>query len=214
MIEVVRNADYVGQAVKRLPSQYRTKPRIVALVSIIAAELQLVEDALFGVLIARLLQFQNPTGDLLNKIGEIVGQERGSASDPQYLIFITARIAANRSAGDRGSILKILALLLPDQQVKIRRVPTGGVFIEPIGALELPAQLVAFSFLQPALSDGVRLYFCFTKLPDSQTLKWGSVHSSTNPTAAQSFGSAYNSGGSDGGQIAAVFSGADGEDQT
>lgn len=56
------------------------------------------------------LNIDNATGKTLNLYGEMVGQERGYATDVQYRMMIKAKIARNHCNGDYKSVSKALCL--------------------------------------------------------------------------------------------------------
>ncbi len=59
-----------------------------------------------------ILDFEKATGKTLDYYGERVGQPRGSATDPQYLMMIKGKIMLNRVNGSYGSISEALCFML------------------------------------------------------------------------------------------------------
>ncbi len=84
-------------AVARLLSQYRDKPRIAGLVSALAARGQAVENALWSVLTQ--LSLSTAADAWLDRLGGIVGEPRDGRTDSVYRASIRARIYANASNG-------------------------------------------------------------------------------------------------------------------
>jgi hypothetical protein len=102
--------DHVEQGLALLISQYRDKPRIAALLSSYLRRVQELEDAIFDVLVARLID--NAVGAQLAAIGRIVGQtNEGNWDDDTYRLFIKARIRANQSNGHGDDVIDVLNLV-------------------------------------------------------------------------------------------------------
>lgn len=203
MKNVTHNTDHLSRMKSRLLEQYQGKPRMEAILTAWAAEIQAVEDAAFELYVSRMIQNHLATGDLLDKLGGLVGQQRQGFTDPVYEILITARIQANRSDGKRSSIARIAGLLVPGEAIEVREYD-GAMVVVPRGPVTIPPDVIARDFLRRAVLAGVRMTFVWTELEWSETLLFGSVNPSvTPPTAEQSLGSFY--GGIDGGKAAGAF---------
>lgn len=57
------------------------------------------------------LDLEKAYGKTLDLYGQMVGQERGKATDEQYRVLIKSRIVRNFSNGDYNSIVRLLALV-------------------------------------------------------------------------------------------------------
>lgn len=142
-------------------------------------------------------------GDLLDKLGKIVGQPRNGMVDTDYLVLITARIAANRSDGRRESLIRLAKLLVPGATVYIKDFPPCSVLVYPQAPIQVDPY-VAAQFMEIAKSAGVLLMFEWTASPVASTITAGSIYASgfsagppatnTGVTSAQSPGSIYHSG--------------------
>jgi len=106
---VTQNNSHTAEAKALLVEQYKGKPKIEALLASWVDELQEVEDVLFDLFDAFLLD--NAVGDQLDFIGKMVGELRKNRSDADYRLFIKARIAINRSNGKPEEILSILRIV-------------------------------------------------------------------------------------------------------
>lgn len=100
--------DHYTRMVQRLLWQYQDKPRFLALVSALAAEVQALEAALWGLYNAGL---GTATGARLAQWGEIVGAPNPGASDDQYRRLIRAQAAAIRSAGGLADYRALLVAI-------------------------------------------------------------------------------------------------------
>ena len=106
---VTQNNSHTAEAKALLVEQYKGKPKIEALLASWVDELQEVEDVLFDLFDAFLLD--NAVGDQLDFIGKMVGELRKNRSDADYRLFVKARIAINRSNGKPEEILSILRIV-------------------------------------------------------------------------------------------------------
>jgi hypothetical protein len=200
---LTHNTAYLTQARSRYPAQYAGKPRFDAIVQAFSAEAQQLEDAMWAVYVDRLLQNNAATGDLLDKLGKIVGQPRNGMLDAEYLILITARIVANRSDGRRETLIRLAKLLVPGAVIYVKEFTPGAVYIAPQGAITIDPY-VAASFMIAAKAGGVNIVFAWTPAPLSTTLTFGDIYAAgfsagppvTNAgvTSAQSPGDIYHAG--------------------
>lgn len=99
--------DHVESAKDRLTSMFQDRRVIEALLKAWVGRLQRLEDELWKVINARNF-LDNPTGIVLDILGQIVGEARDSRTDPDYLEAIRIRILINKSSGKVPDILKIL----------------------------------------------------------------------------------------------------------
>lgn len=142
-------------------------------------------------------------GDLLDKIGKIVGEPRDARTDSEYWVLVTAKIAANKSDGKRETIIRIAKLLVPGASVYVKDFAPCSVLVYPQAPIQIDPY-VAASFLEIAKAAGVLLMFEWTSVAPSSTITAGSIYApgfaagppatNTGVTSAQSPGSIYNSG--------------------
>jgi hypothetical protein len=118
---------------------------------------QALENTAIDVLTQRALG--SASGAQLDVLGRIVGQGRGGLSDSDYVRYIRARVAANRSGGKREDLIAIAVLILADaSQVVVRDYPTAGVLVRIDGLAESAAvETALIAFLGGAVAAGVRL---------------------------------------------------------
>jgi hypothetical protein len=96
---------YGERAVARLLAQYQ-KPQLSALARELVERAQEVEATLFDVVSQTAID--TATGAWLDRLGAIVGEGRGGASDVDFRGFIRARVRANRSEGLVEDVLEVL----------------------------------------------------------------------------------------------------------
>jgi hypothetical protein len=187
---ITHDVNVKARGLSRMLSQFRGKPRFEALLASYLDEFQEIEDALYEVYTKRELQNGTATGDLLAKLGKIVGQGSEGLSDDLYRLLIQARIASNRSNGRREELINVASLLVPLTSIYVKDYPPGSVYVNPRGVVELPPYLVGQSFLARATAAGVLLIFVWSSVDVLHTFTLGSVDGSvTVPVANQSFGS-------------------------
>lgn len=172
--------DHYDQAVARLPMVYKDKPRYLAWLAAYCAKVQEIEDVLWGIIYGRLLQ-NDPTGDLLAKLGALVGQGNLGYGDDVYAILVRARIAVNRSDGRRATLNKIVQLLWPiDEQPVVWQFDfyPASVMLVPQAAVAIDPYVAAKYFIGPAVGAGTALSYIWSPSAPEETLVPGSVHAS------------------------------------
>jgi hypothetical protein len=200
--DIAQNTDYLGEARGRLLEQFKNLPRIDGVLVALMAEVQQLEDAMYEVLVDRLLQNYEATGDMLDKLGAIVGEPRQGFDDATYSVLIGARIKANRSDGKHETLIDLTTLLVPTaEQIKFR---------EYLKAVEIEANDVQVNplviwrdFLNRAKAAGTSLRFFFGLRPNEETLTRTSVYGGVTTVTGQRKGSVYGGGGT--GVFAGVF---------
>lgn len=104
-----RVPDHVDQALDLLLTQYQERPRFAAWLRSYLRQVQLLSDATFAVILARMID--RAVGAQLDQIGRIVGELRQDRVDGLYRIFIRARIRINRSQGTIVDIIDVLNII-------------------------------------------------------------------------------------------------------
>ena len=102
-------SDHETAMLDELLAWLRTKPKIRALIEGQADQVQELEEDLRELRVERVLD--TAIGAQLDQYGRIVGEQRGSLSDADYLKFIEARILTNTSQGDADRLLDILRII-------------------------------------------------------------------------------------------------------
>lgn len=202
---IQQNEDYVGQGLSRLLEMYKGKPRMEAWIRSYMRQFQEVEMAAFQVMLARMLQTGLAQGDLLDKLGKLVGQGREGFTDDIYTLMITARIQANRSDGMRETLIKIVKLLAPNTPVYAKNYQPATFVIEALGPLVVPANIVANEFLEGSQKAGVRLFFINSPEPVENTFTWGDA--GTYPVVGDGMGWGDSVSDSVGGVWTSVYGG-------
>lgn len=180
-------ADHCERGIARLIEQYKRKPRIEAIVCILADEVQEVEDALWELYTRR--SVSSAFGAQLDVLGLIVGRARGGLEDEDYRAWIKAQIRANRSSGSPTDILHILRLIFGDAaDVELREWWPATFTVTLHEELTLsPAVILAI--LKQAKSAGVRVVLEYTGEDEEETFEFASVTSPVELSTALGYGS-------------------------
>lgn len=96
---------YGEQALRLVYSQFRDLPKWRALLGGLSYGVQTLEEAAFDVLVSGPLDVAS--GYDLDVWGRVLGEQRLGLTDEEYRRFLAARALANRSAGDRDSVLDV-----------------------------------------------------------------------------------------------------------
>lgn len=97
---------YAERAKARILAQYQTKPLFVALIAELATLVQEIEAALFDV--TEQTAIGVAFGTWLDRLGAIVGEERGGVGDVLFRRYILARIQANTSEGTLEDVIAVI----------------------------------------------------------------------------------------------------------
>ncbi len=109
--------DHVEAGIRRLPQQFRGKPNIENFLRVLLEPFNELELVYTSLLLER--SVNSAVGTQLDLLGKLVGQLREGRNDDDYRRFIRARIAANRSEGTIENLLKVIHLVLNDDDVVI-----------------------------------------------------------------------------------------------
>lgn len=150
--------DHVQQGLGLLLSQYKEKPRIAALLSSYLRRVQELEDAIFDVLIKRLID--NAVDEQLRVIGRIVGQpNEGGWDDTTYRIFIKGRIRANQSNGHGDDVIDVLNLVEAADFV-LSEVYPAAMYVD-FTTITAASPLILIELARRAKGSGVRLQLLY-----------------------------------------------------
>lgn len=160
--------DHEEQGVALLLDQFKNKPRLEAWLRIYLRQVQLLDDATYDVMIARMIDLA--TGAQLDLIGKIVGERRLGRTDTEFRVFIYVRIQANRSAGTTPELLKIIELLSSPTPAHYDEYYPASILLE-FAELTPRDPRTIYHAVQGARAGGVRLNFVVpTTTPDLQFL--------------------------------------------
>lgn len=148
--------DHLQQALDAWLSQDRTRPRLLALVRTICAQVQELEDYLWDAYVSAPLTAAS--GDGLDVWGRLLGEPREGADDIVYRRCLSARLLVLRSDGRVDEMITIAALIVAGDAHYTTAYPAGfQIAVEPGVPLDeaLAARLVRA--LRAAKPGGVGL---------------------------------------------------------
>ncbi|RYF52448.1 MAG: DUF2612 domain-containing protein [Cytophagaceae bacterium] len=156
---------HVADSLSRLLHQNRSLPRITALVTTLAEQVQVIENAINQVYLAQPLK--TAVGDQLDKQGAIIGLARNGLDDATYRVLLFGQIALNNSDATVNSLVSLIKLVwqcdtlfiqTPNTLGHNRRMTPAQLSVQvcdPRTSLTLKSTLLRI--LQSALPAGVAL---------------------------------------------------------
>lgn len=165
--------DHVAAALGRLIEQFKNQPNIKALVSALAGPSQPLEAAYWQLLTQRTIY--TGIGNVLDAIGNLVGQPRNGLSDSDYRRYLLARISTNDSGGLVNELLTIVKLVLNDPTATIVLKPEGtATVVIRIGVIAVPVSVgtILSSLLDAAAAGGIRLLTEMSALAPGATFRF------------------------------------------
>ncbi len=128
---IIKNENYVEEALDLLLEQFKNKAYIEALLSSYVTQIQLSENANYDVWYNFLID--NANDAQLDVLGIFVGEVRRSVDNDEYRIYIKARIAINRSSGKIPEILAILQIIAPSTDTyELRETGNASFVVEAL----------------------------------------------------------------------------------
>lgn len=110
--ELELNEAHTTEALALLPQQFSGADNLKAFLTAFLSRVQEAENMLIELWQNRWLD--NATGDLLDELGSIVGQERNGLGDDDYRIMIRVRVRINLSSGLDSDIVETFGMVLQD----------------------------------------------------------------------------------------------------
>ena len=167
MITHITDHDAQGQA--RLISQYQKAPVFKTWLSTLMGRIQILEDAIWAVIVNRNI---DGVGFVLDNIGKIIKRPRGGLGDDDYRIALRAEIAILRSNGTTPDIIAVSQLGLPpgytfdvtDQPIQTLLYLINEPILFDVGTF--------FTMLKRTKAGGVKLLFEYTINPLEDDFTW------------------------------------------
>lgn len=153
--ELTKNEQHREQAVARLLEQFLDKARFKTLIDIYAEAFQEIEDVLWNLYVKRRLD--TAEGDQLRILGRIVGLIKGTTSDTDFRVLVSARIRVLLSRGTFDDLVRIMTLTLGGPSTRIMyEIFPATIYIELTGAPTFSTVILG-RLLRAAKAAGVRL---------------------------------------------------------
>lgn len=175
--------NHLAEGLAKLTEVFKKQPVIKAVLTEYLRPFQEIETLFWSIINSRILD-NNPTGDQLDQIGGLVGEERLGRTDTVYLTAIKLRIRVNRSQGRAEDIIQIANLISPSTYHEF--YPAKWT----VRALFTTADIFTFRrMLLAAKLGGSGGTLEYTLDPDENTFFWGSVSDPVAQANSRGFGS-------------------------
>lgn len=122
----------VQLAIKRLARQYRDKPGIEGLLTMMVQGFQDLEDAAQA-MPAAMDTIDGAAGVQLDGLGKLLGQAREGRTDVVYRLWLKARLQRSRRSGTVEDLIVILSLLVPGSLISVSPSYPAGFSAEVQG---------------------------------------------------------------------------------
>lgn len=116
----------------RLVTLYADATKLRALIGIVGARAQSVEDVAWALLTER--SIATAVGAQLDQLGGVLGVDRGTSTDEQIRIKLYAAIATYRSDGTPETVIGVFKLLTQATTVQMQEVFPANVILTAIAA--------------------------------------------------------------------------------
>lgn len=162
--------DHSDQAMSLVIDEHQGLPAFEAWVRSYVDEVQEVEQAIYDVAYYHLID--NATGVRLDVLGRIVGQPRRGQNDDTYRVYITARIAVNKSRGANSDIRRVAGVLWGPEGYSLRKTGTAAFAVTVLSQQSTRPNAQA-EMVQEATSGGVSGATIYSVDPPSQWFSYG-----------------------------------------
>jgi hypothetical protein len=154
MTTPTQETDHVERGLSRLIEQYKNKPRIAALLTSYLDEVQLLSDAIWSVIVERLID--QAVGYQLTVLSRLVGEEVRLDDDERQRVLVRARIAVNSSRGRGDDILNVATLLFEGIEFSLDEFFPGAMVLTVEDAISFIPEL-EHRMLEESAAGGVRI---------------------------------------------------------
>lgn len=134
MTSIAPIQNHVDLALGRLVTQYRSAPRVKALITSVVTRVQTVEDALGQVAAQRFLYGDTAQGAQLDDVGALAGIARNGLDDATYRVLIRGEIAKNNSNSTIEALLNVARIIFQAADVWVTSPNTFGTARNVISA--------------------------------------------------------------------------------
>lgn len=161
-VTVVDPADPTAVAIARLMEQYKTQPKIVALLQSFLTQCAELEVKLGELETERYLD--TAVGAQLDGLGDILGQDRLGLNDEDYRQLLRARVLVNASRGTANEIIEIFQLITePGAVINLQEIFPATVELE-LSQPSLPNTALYRSLLAEAVATSIGSTFIWLPL--------------------------------------------------
>ena len=155
MTDIARISTHITDGIGRLIEQYKSSPRLTALLSVLLNRTQDLEDVGFP-LLSR-LKLDELSGTQLDRFGSIVGQERRGNTDDVYRILIYSRIAINSCGGKIENVIYIFKLVSQALHVDFRELFPASIQLWSDGNIDDAFVEYIYALVDNVLGAGISI---------------------------------------------------------
>lgn len=152
---IVRIETHVIDAIARLIQQYKDAENLQDIIAALVQQLQLLEDAAYP--FRNRLDPNEIEGELLDRFGTIVVQERLGLNDDFYRLLLLAKIGINVSNGEPERVISTFKILTQAQFVHYLNLTGGEIELATDGELDDAFINFVFEQMQKTVAAGVRI---------------------------------------------------------
>ena len=150
-----KNSQHVSEALGRLLTQYKGKPKLAALIEALVEQVQLSENAVVDLVDKRSLD--QAKGQQLDKLGTIVGRSRSGFDDDFYRILLYVQIGQNTSQGGPAKLISVFKLLTEADYVHYMNLGDASVQLNASAPIDEGEVNFVYENMQKLVAGGVRV---------------------------------------------------------
>lgn len=152
---IIRIDSHVVDAINRLIEQYRESEDLHKIIEAFVQQIQFLEDAAYE--FRNRLDPNELEGELLDRFGVIVDQDRLGLEDDFYRLLLLAKIGINVSEGEAERIITVFKLLTRATHVHYMNLGGGEIELATDGTLDESFINFVFDLMQRTVAAGVRI---------------------------------------------------------
>ncbi len=161
-VDSISQPDMAAEGIARMLIQYQQAPRLKAFIRAFLTQIGNIDKVSLEVLAG--IWLATAIGVQLDRLGKIVGQERGELEDEEYRVLLRGRIFVNRADGQVPQFIELLVDILGlTELVKIREYYPAELRIS-ITDVEYPEQVIRL--LADMGAGGVMLDVVYSELSE------------------------------------------------
>lgn len=169
---MIEKLTHISEGLALLITEYKDKPRIQAMLTAYLTQVQELEAVFFD-LLEIFTDIDSQTGEQLDLLGRVVGQDREERIDAVYIQWIRARILVNKASGLPNELLRVLAVVVPDASRDYTEAYPASYLIEVFDAFSDDPEAVA-TILGETEPAGVKGFFLYSTEDDDATFFFSS----------------------------------------
>lgn len=165
MSNIVQITDHFQQSLKRLLEQYKNQPNLEAVLEIYLDQVQELEDAIYPLINA--LNIPAMSGQMLDWIGEIVGQPRTTNDDARYRILLYVKIHQNVSEAESERVISVMKLISESDYVHYINLSNANVQVQITNETLSQDEIdLIYREIHKVVAAGVRVAYIVQADPD------------------------------------------------